>query len=108
MSSGLLRPCLTCGELSPNARCGAHAQAVEAQRNRRGVAARGPGWQRRSRAMLAAWRRQGRGCEYPGCGTLVDLTVHHVTPASRVPDDATTPREYVPMCRSHNAKLGAS
>jgi 5-methylcytosine-specific restriction endonuclease McrA len=108
MSAGLPRPCLDCGELSPGPRCAIHAKAVEAQRNRKGVAARGPGWQRRSAAMLAAWRRQGLGCQYPGCGTLVDLTVHHVIPASKAPDTAVTGRDYVPMCRRHNSALGAS
>jgi 5-methylcytosine-specific restriction protein A len=52
MTTGTLKPCLSCGELSPNSRCGSHR--LRDTRTNRGRRGRDKGWDKiskRARAM---------------------------------------------------------
>lgn len=97
----LARHCLDCAVVIPSgSRCTACQRAVEARRQRRAVQRRGRDWPAISRALLAQWRAEGRGCAHAHLGGCSGpLTVDHVIPGSRMGG-------YQPLCRRHNSMKG--
>ena len=82
-----LKPCLTCGELSPNTRCPTHTRTAETLRTQRKRLERPYTWteqQRRARTVRAWVQTHGLWC--PGWRRdphpSSDLTADHVTPVA--------------------------
>jgi hypothetical protein len=101
--TALLKPCLECGELSPNSRCDDH-KLKRAPR---------PTPSRKERNRPAAldqlstrMRRLSPFCEYPGCGASEHLELDHIIPVSEAPELVLEPLNCRVYCRTHNRMRG--
>lgn len=106
MSLGLLRPCLTCGEPSPESRCPDHAYAHARTRERETPEQRGydSAWRRLSR------RARSRQNFCTRCQSTRNLSVDHLPSAwwkkeHRLP---ITLRDVQVVCAKCQAELGSS
>ena len=97
-----LKPCVVCGEPSPQSRCPEH-RPKDLRRNRgRGHANDDPRWRRLSTKL----RKLSPFCEL--CGGRDDLTVDHIIPTSEAPELAHEPLNCRVLCRPCNSKRGNS
>ncbi len=89
------KPCLICGDLSPQSRCPEHT--LKNTPRPRGHIYDTPRWRR----LSAAARRASPACEIPGCQST-DLTTDHIIPVSIDPSLALEPLNTRVICRRHN------
>lgn len=96
-----MRPCIDCGQPSPQSRCPDHRRRKDNRRRTGpGEAAYDPVWRR----LSAAARRASPFCE--SCGSVESLTVDHVVPKSVCPELVHSLENCRVLCRTCNSRRG--
>lgn len=93
-----MRPCIACGEPSPQSRCPAHRTKDARRRTGQGEAAYDPVW----RALSRRARRDSPYCV--DCGAVNDLTSDHLIPKSIAPELVHAIENIAVRCRPCNSR----